>query len=176
MSSREQLQRYNRDNELGFQVDWPVFVKQPFDSFGKRWKKGEEFNWINQQFNSVDFWKIRKKVQTLYNQGFIHHDSSREVEQKVGDRLGELDADDLMSLCRQLNAIVKKRTTTTKEYQDKKIKQSKIVEKQRGIIRAWLYRNAWASDEFYSVRDKLLESKSPEAKLAKQQEQQQDTE
>ena len=158
MASREQ---YKSDNLLGFQETKPVFVKTPFAAFGKQWKPGEEFNWMVQPCKEEDWDRIRKRIQQFYKLGKIHHDSAREVEQKVGDRLGELNTEKLQSLVRQVNAVVKKRTTTSKEFQDKRLKQSKIEGKQRGLIRAWLNRNPWASEEFYEIRDALLNDTKP---------------
>lgn len=153
----EVYQQYMFDNELGFQEVKPVFIKLPFNAFGRDWKKGEHFNWINQAFREEDYPEIRRKVRDMYLSGKIHHDSSREVQQKVGDRLGELDKEEIASLIRQVNAEVKKRCTTDKEFQTKRIKQSKIIDKQRGLIRAWLNRNNWALDIYTDIRDDLLE-------------------
>lgn len=161
--------KYKSDNLLGFQEAKPVFVKTGFIAFGKRWKPGEEFNWIVQPCRAEDFDRMRKTVKQMYDLGKIHHDSSREIEQKVGDRLGELNTEKLTSLVRQMNAIVKKRTTTEKEFQDKRVKQSKIPEKQRGILRAWLNRNNWALEEYYIIRDDLLKSYSTKPEPVEQE-------
>lgn len=86
---------YKQDNAFGWQVDWPVFVKQPFFMFNKQWKAGEEFNWTDQPCRSEDFHNLQQKVMTLYNTNRLHHDSAREVQQKVGDRLGELTSEEV---------------------------------------------------------------------------------
>jgi len=149
--------KYKQDNAFGFQVDWPVFIKQPFFMFNKKWKVGEEFNWTDQPCRSEDFHNICLKVQTLYNTTRLHHDRAREVQQKVGDRLGELNSDEVYQLIRKMNDVLKKRCVTTKEFQDKRIKQSKILEKQRGILRSWINRNHWALEEYTAIRDDLLD-------------------
>jgi len=136
---------------LGWQVDWPVFVKMPFSAFGKYWKKGEEFNWTVQINAEAD------KVAQLYGAGYIYHNRELEKSSKVGDRLSEMDSDKLVKLVRLVNVEIKQRTTTEKEYNNKRVKQSKIDDKQRGLIRAWLYRNEWMREEYYRIRDSILE-------------------
>jgi len=134
---------------LGFQVDWPVFVKIPFTADGKHWKKSEHFNWAERELEMKD-------VASLYAQGFIYHNTELAKVNKVGDRLGEMNSGDLYRLVVQLNGIVKERTTTAKEYNDKRCKQSKIEDKQRGLIRRFLNRNPWVTEDFYRLRDHIL--------------------
>ena len=134
---------------LGFQVDWPVFIKIPFTADGKQWKKSEHFNWAERGIET-------KNAATLYAQGFIYHNTELAKANKVGDRLGEMSKDDLYSLVVQLNNIVKKQTTTTKEFNNKKCKQSKIEDKQRGLIRRFLNHNPWITEEYYEIRDHIL--------------------
>ena len=57
---------------------------------------------------------------------------------------------------RLTNAMVKKRCTTDKEFQNKKVKGSLIEDKQRGLIRSWINRNSWALEEYYELRDSIL--------------------
>ena len=158
----DDFKQYKSDNLLGFQEDKAVFVKTPFNAYGKVWNTGEEYNWKDYPCKAEDWDKIRLRTKIQYDTKFLHHDSAREVEQKVGDRLGELNTEKLISFVRQINVIVKKRTTTEKEFQDKRLKQSKIPEKQRGIIRAWINRNNWALDDFYSLRDNLISNTTEE--------------
>jgi len=134
---------------LGFQVDWPVFVKMPFSADGKHWKSREHFNWAERELEMKD-------VASLYAQGFIYHNTELAKVNKVGDRLGEMNSGDLYRLVVQLNGIVKERTTTAKEYNDKRCKQSKIEDKQRGLIRRFLNRNPWVTEDFYRLRDHIL--------------------
>jgi len=148
--------KYMLENQFGWQIDRPVFVKVGFQAYGKQWKPGEEFRWIHQPCRAEDWPKMLMTVNTLFNTGRIHHDSSREMQQKVGDRLGELTPQELLTLVKLVNAVVKQRTTTDKEFQNKRVKQSKIPDKQRGLIRAWLNRNHWASEEYTRIRDDLL--------------------
>jgi hypothetical protein len=155
--SAPDYKKYKQDNAFGWQVDHTVFIKLPFNAYGKVWKSGEEFNWTSQPCRAEDFFKMKVLINNLYTSGKIHHDSSREVQQKVGDRLGELNTEQLTSVIRQMNAVVKKRTTTDREFQDKRIKQSKIPDKQRGILRAWLNRNHWALEVYMPLRDDILD-------------------
>jgi len=141
---------YIHPTYLGWQVDWPVFVKMPFTAFGKYWKKGEEFNWNVQVGAEAD------KIAQLYSAGYIYHNRDLEKAVKVGDRLSEMDSAQLLRLVKLVNAEIKKRTTTEKEYNNKRVKQSKIDDKQRGLIRAWLYRNEWMREEYYQIRDSIL--------------------
>jgi hypothetical protein len=141
---------YVHPPHLGWQVDWPVFVKRPFSAFGKPWKIGEEFNWQLQVGAQED------KIAQLYKSGYIQHNRDLEVTTKVGDRLSELNSEQLLSLVKLVNKEVQGRTSTTKEYNDKKIKQSRVDDKQRGLIRAWLNRNNWMLEDYYRIRDSIL--------------------
>jgi len=134
---------------LGFQCDWPVFVKIPFSADGKNWKKREHFNWAERDLE-------RKDVASLYAQGLIYHNTELAKENKVGDRLSEMNTEELKSLVTQINAIVKDRTTSSQEYNNKRCKQSKIEDKQRGLIRRFLNRNPWVIEDFYRIRDHII--------------------
>lgn len=141
---------YVHPPHLGWQVDWPVFVKRPFSAFGKPWRIGEEFNWQLQVGAQED------KVAQLYKSGYIYHNRDLEVTTKVGDRLSELNSQKLLSLVKLVNKEVQGRTSNDKEYNNKKIKQSKIDEKQRALIRGWLNRNNWMLEDYYRIRDSIL--------------------
>lgn len=141
---------YVHPPHLGWQVDWPVFVKRPFSAFGKPWRIGEEFNWQLQVGAQED------KIAQLYKSGYIYHNRDLEVTTKVGDRLSELNSQKLLSLVKLVNKEVQGRTSNDKEYNNKKIKQSKIDEKQRALIRGWLNRNNWMLEDYYRIRDSIL--------------------
>ena len=134
---------------LGWQVDWPVFIKMPVSANGKNWKRGEHFNWLEQ---SID----QDKVAILYATGYLYHNKELEVQSKVGDRLSEFSGNQLETLVNLLNAVVKDRTSSTNEYNIKKCKKSKIDDKQRGLIRRFLNNSAWITEDFYRIRDKIL--------------------
>ena len=136
---------------LGWQHDWPVFVKVPFTADGKDWAKGEYFNWLNRGLKP-------QSVATLYNSGYIYHNTELEKETKVGDRLNEMDNNQLDKLVTLLNAEVKARTNSVSEYTAKKCKQSKLEDKQRGLVRSFLRNNRWIEDKFYEIRDGILDT------------------
>ena len=134
---------------LGWQVDWPVFIKMPVSANGKNWKRGEHFNWLEQGIP-------QDKVAILYASGYLHHNSELEVQAKVGDRLSELSGKQLDTLVNLLNVEVKSRTSSTAEYNAKKCKKSKIDDKQRGLIRRFLNNSRWITEDFYRIRDNIL--------------------
>lgn len=130
---------------LGWQKDWPLFVKVPFAHY----KQGDFFDWIERDVTE-------ERVAALYANGQVYHNKELETQQKVGDRLNEMNGEQLYRLVSQLNAEVKRRTTSAKEFADKKCKSSKIDPKQRGLVRRWLRSNTWAEDLFYQYRDMIL--------------------
>ena len=135
---------------LGWQVDWPVFVKLPLLADSKNWKRGEHFNWLERGMQ-------QDKIATLYASGYLYHNTELEVQSKVGDRLSELAGKELETLVNLLNAEVKARTSSTAEFETKKCKKSKIDDKQRGLIRRFLNSNRWITEDFYEIRDKILD-------------------
>ena len=141
---------YVHPPHLGWQVDWPVFVKRPFSAFGKPWKIEDEFNWQLQVGAQED------KVAQLYKSGYIYHNRDLEVTTKVGDRLSEMNSGKLKTLVTLVNKKIEARTSNAKEFNNKKIKQSRIDEKQRALIRGWLNRNDWMLEDYYSIRDSIL--------------------
>ena len=131
---------------LGWQIDWPVFVKIPFGDY----KKGDHYDWVSKNIDPA-------RVAQLYSTGQIHHNKELEKETKVGDRLEEMDGTQLESLVRLLNNEVKGRTNSTSEYTAKKCKQSKIESKQRALLRSFLRNNRWIEEKFFELRDGILE-------------------
>lgn len=134
---------------LGWQVDWPVFVKMSLSADGKQWKRGEHFNWLERSMDA-------DKVALLYASGYLHHNKELEVQAKVGDRLSEMDGNQLKTLVNLINTEVKKRTSSTNEFENKRCKQSTIDDKQRGLIRRFLVGNKWIQEDFYAMRDTIL--------------------
>jgi hypothetical protein len=115
---------------IPFQFDRPVFIKQEFSGGGRDWKRSEHYPWKELSLSS-------DVVQTLYNNNFLHHNSDLEVKAKVGDGLEVLDIQSLAILVDTINAKVKLKTTSQTEFNRKKCKKSKILEKQRGLLRSW---------------------------------------
>jgi hypothetical protein len=134
---------------LGWQVDWPVFVKLPLTADSKTWGRGDHFNWLERGLE-------QDRVATLYATGFLHHNTKLEVQNKVGDRLSEMASKQLETLVNLLNAEVKSRTSSVSEFETKKCKKSKLDDKQRGLIRRFLNNNNWIAEDFYVIRDKIL--------------------
>ena len=134
---------------LGLQIDWPLFVKIPFSSGGRNWTKGEEFKW-------AELGVEQDRVAKLYSINYVHHNPALEAQNKVGDRLHEMNSSQLHSLVIQLNAELKSRTVSQKDYDKNRCRQSKIDTKQRGLIRRWLYSNQWSEEFFYDLRDRIL--------------------
>ena len=134
---------------LGWQVDWPVFIKLPLSANGKNWKRGDHFNWLERSMDE-------DKVASLYVSGYLYHNRELEVQTKVGDRLSELAGKQLESLVNLLNVEVKKRTSSNSEFDAKKCKKSKVDDKQRGLVRRFLNNNNWVTEDFYNIRDTVL--------------------
>lgn len=135
-----------------FQHAKPVFVRdryKPIKVNGKSYKYQDYFPW---QEIGLDI----EKAEILYNIDRIYHNEELEVQSKVGDRLSEFKGEKLKTLVRLTNSMIKQRCTTDKEFQNKKIKGSTIEDKQRGLIRSWINRNHWALEEYYEIRDRLL--------------------
>ncbi len=134
---------------LGFQADWPLFIKTPLSADNKEWKRDEHFNWLERGIEA-------DKVARLYASGYLHHNTELEVQSKVGDRLSEMQGNQLKTLVTLINTEVKKRTSSTKEFENKRCKQSTLDDKQRGLIRRFLVGNRWIMDDFYKMRDTIL--------------------
>ena len=134
---------------LGFQADWPLFIKMPLSADAKEWKRDEHFNWLERGIEA-------DKVARLYASGYLHHNTELEVQSKVGDRLSEMSGNQLKTLVTLINAEVKKRTSSTNEFENKRCKQSTLDDKQRGLIRRFLVGNRWIMDDFYKMRDTIL--------------------
>ena len=134
---------------LGWQVDWPVFIKTPLSADGKSWGRGEHFNWLERGIDA-------DKVAMLYGSGYLHHNRELEVQAKVGDRLSEMNGAQLKTLVNLINTEVKKRTSSTNEFENKRCKQSTLDDKQRGLIRRFLNNSRWITEDFYTIRDRIL--------------------
>jgi len=135
---------------LGIQIDWPLFIKMPLSADGKLWKVGDHFNWLER---GID----QDKVATLYVTNYVYHNTNLEVQNKVGDRLSELAGKQLDTLVNLMNAEVKKRTSSDAEFNAKKCKKSKLDDKQRGLIRRFLNVSHWITEDFYTIRDSIID-------------------
>lgn len=136
-----------------WQKTLPVFVKYPFSANGKDWERGERFNWAERSLEEY-------KVERLFYAGFIYHNPDLEVEQKTGDRLNELNRKQLDSLVRLTNKDVEKKTNSAVEFKKKKIRFSKIDDKQRTHIRMWMHRFPEFEEDFLKHREYVLDKRS----------------
>lgn len=135
-----------------FDVHKPLFVRSrhyPVIFKGKTFEYNSHFPWMEMGMEE-------DAIRMLFNMDRVYHNEELEVEAKIGDRLSELKGEKLKKLVRLTNAMVKKRCTTDKEFQNKKVKGSLIEDKQRGLIRSWINRNGWALEEYYELRDSIL--------------------
>lgn len=141
----------SRHSNPPFQPDKPIFVKTPqgFLAQGRFYKKGQEVKWKESR---MDENKIRRCVA----QGILYHNQELEVVHKTGDRLGELDSEQLKTLVRLLNDDLKGKVNGKEEFAKKKCKQSRVDDRQRALIRNFVYNHKWAQDRFYEHRDYIL--------------------
>lgn len=119
-----------RQEDYPFQLDRPVFFRIPTFAGGRQYEAGDEFKWKELGVDST-------KVQILYRERVIHHNTELEVQRKVGDGLEELDVDGLHAVVDNINNKVKLKTSSQADFERKKCKKSKIADKQRGLIRSW---------------------------------------
>ena len=113
-----------------FQYDRPVFVRIPFDTRGKTWKREEELKW--REMNMP-----QDTIQILYNNGYLIHNSELESTLQVGDGLEALDSQGLKDIVDDYNARVKAVVKTELEFKRRKCPSSLIADKQRGLLRSW---------------------------------------
>lgn len=139
-------------NYLDFQYNIPVFVR----NFHKEiiWKNHK---WTyNQHIPWQELGIPVDVVRTWFAIDLVYHNPELEKQTKVGDRLQELDKNQLDALVNGLNAVVKSKTVGTQEFNAKKCKKSTIEEKQRGLLRSFLRNNNWIDEEFHKIRDSIL--------------------
>lgn len=140
---------------IGWQKYLNVYCKTEFTAQGRDYKKGDLFKWA--EMNVPE-----EKVHQLYRSGFLYHNPEFDVQQKSGDRLNELNRNKLDRLVSLINDKVKKKTTNQTDFNRKRIKYSKLDDKQRTHIRIWLNRFEEFTDDFYEARDFILNEKVEE--------------
>jgi hypothetical protein len=101
-----------------------------FNANGRNWSRQDHFPW-------KEVGVATDKVMQLYNMGFLYHNAELSSKMKVGDGLESLGSTGLDALVDEINRKVKAKTSTEQEFTKKKCKKSKILDKQRGLIRSW---------------------------------------
>tara|TARA_R110000772_G_scaffold250239_1_gene364857 strand:- start:1405 stop:1782 length:378 start_codon:yes stop_codon:yes gene_type:complete len=115
---------------MPMQYDRPLFIRQEFNSAGRDWKKNEEYKWKELGIDD-------NKVLQLYAIGNLHHNSELEITANTGDGLEALSIDNLSALVDSINDKVKSKTPSNADFMRKKCKKSRVIDKQRGLIRSW---------------------------------------
>jgi len=152
-------QAYNEAHPeyLGWQMDWPLFVKSPvLRTTNKVFKRGDYFPWAEMQLDP-------QKVSHLYNQKIVYHDANLAVNEGLGDRIGEISGTKLRNLAQMLNNELKKKHSATEEdFKRKRCRISSIPDTQRRFIRQFLSKNPYMNDYFLSIRDTYITKKAEE--------------
>ena len=135
------------------QYNIPLFVRSRHRTItwkGKSWKYNDYIPWQELGI-PLDI------VRTWFAIDLVYHNEELEAQTKVGDRLSEMDSEQLRKLVEAINVQVRKRTNSAAELKAKRCKMSRIDEKQRGLIRSFLRNNKWIEDEYYDIRDSILD-------------------
>lgn len=118
-----------------FNPSRPVFVKRDgLQSAGAVWKQGDRFNW---EFYGTPHDVIQ---QMFFNDQLYHNEEFEDAVVKrisIGDGLEEYGLDQLHIIVENINGKVKNKTTTNKEFLQKKCATSRVKDKQIGLIRRW---------------------------------------
>lgn len=147
-----------RSDYENFQTHIPTFVRsfyRPVKWNGKSYKYNDHFPW--QEMN-VPY----ETAKALFYSEQIYHNPDLEKQTQVGDRLQEMELPQLEKVVLLLNTEVKKKTVSKEEYTRKRVRQSKIRDRQVGLIRQWLRNNEWAHERFYELRDEALKTETKE--------------
>lgn len=137
---------------LGWQVDWPLYVRVPMLKIkNKVFKKNDHFPWAEMGADP-------KKVAQLYKQRMVHHNATLTTERGEGDRLGEMSIRGLRSLAQMLNTKLKKEhVSSEEEFKRKRCRMSASnADTQRRYIRQFLNKNPYMGDYFLEIRDQFI--------------------
>ena len=137
---------------LDLQVNVPVFIKSKQNPLTWKGRTYVYQNYLPWQEIGIPYDTVR----SWFLHGYVYHDEKLEKQERIGDRLVEFDLAGLEKLVDSINTIVKAKSVSTKEFNSKKCKKSKIEDKQRGLIRSFLRNNQWIESEFYDIRDEML--------------------
>ena len=136
---------------LDFQANVPVFVKSyrdPIHLRGKVYTVDQHFPW---QAMGLEYLEVRN----MFLAGLLYHNEDLEVKNKVGDGLAELEPAQLELLVDRINSKVKELANSSKEFNQKKCKKSRIADKQRGLLRSFLRNNDWVSEYYQEQLESL---------------------
>lgn len=117
-------------HKVPFYEDKTTFVKKPFLASGRTYNVGDEFPWKERGVPA-------HKAHALYRQNFLYHDDTKAAEKGIGDGLDLLNLEELHNVVNEINETVKSNTSTQTEYTKKKVKTSKIRNRQIDLIRQW---------------------------------------
>lgn len=156
MNSRQTYNEAHPDY-LGWQADWPLFVKSPILKVDtKVFKRGDYFPWAEMNLEA-------HKIAHMYTQKMVYHDATKAKETGEGDRLGEINNRDLRSIVNLMNTELKKsHCATEQEFKKRRCRQSNVVDTQRRFIRQFLSRNPYMGEYFLSVRERFLDKNTPQ--------------
>lgn len=136
---------------LGWQMDWPLYVKAPVLTVkGKVYKRGDYFPWTELNLDPA-------KIAALYRTKQVYHNANFAQEDGTGDRLGEMTQPQLRSIVGLLNTKLKKDHCATEEdFKKKRCRQSNSLDTQRRFIRQFLSKNPYMTDYFKELRDSYI--------------------
>jgi len=140
-------------NYLGWQVDWPLFVKREFTARKKTYKPREHFPW-------AELAVAEDKVAALYNNGFLYHNPELEAEANVGYKLSEFKVYELRKIVEMLNTKVRERTESKEQFNKIRCRGSTNANKQRTLIRRFLHNNPSFEEDYYEIYDFMMDRKS----------------
>jgi hypothetical protein len=136
---------------LGWQIDWPLYVKVPvLNVQGKVYSKGDYLPWAELKLDP-------SKIAQMYRQKMVYHNANFTKEEGYGDRLGEMSNHNLQSVVNLMNTELKKKhCSTDEEFKRKRCRKSTIGDTQRRFIRQFLAKNPYMTDYFLSIRDRHI--------------------
>lgn len=122
-----------------FNPSRPVFVKKDgLQAAGAVWKQGDRFRWEHFGTSHDIIQQMFFNDQLYHNEEFEEEEEQQVAKISVGDGLDDLTLEQLHIVVERINAKVKEKTKTAKEFSDKKCPK---VPKDRGAqirrIRNW---------------------------------------
>ena len=152
-----QMQNEAHPDYLGWQMDWPLFVKSPILRVNNKvFSRGDYFPWAEMKIEA-------KKVAHFYNRKLVHHNAIKATETGEGDRLGEMSQRQIKTLVLRMNTEMKKvHCATEEQFKRLRCRQSTVLDTQRRYVRQFLARNPYMSDFFIENRNDILKEPEPQ--------------